>query len=158
MDSLAWQASAIATNWVFMVHAESALRYMKCMAVLNIIAAVLLALMPALEPCRLHSMFGPPNQESTAAKPRHACGHRHSHDTELQEPQTCPDCPDACSHLNDADGLPAIAATSVLIPALPCIWAPHVLHAPALALSCAWQYQHPPQTGVALVGISNIRI
>jgi len=131
---------------------------MKSMAVLNIIAAFVLTLFPALEPCRLHSMFSTPQQEVAVAKPRHACGPRHSHDTQPQEPQPCPDCPETCSHLNDADGLPAIAATSVLIPALPCVWAPTVLPAPALTISSASQYQHPPPTGVALVGTTNLRI
>jgi len=131
---------------------------MKCMAVLNIFASVLLALMPALEPCRLHSMFNSPHQEVAAAQPRHACGHRHSHDTEPQKSEPCPDCSNTCSHLNDADGLPALAATTVLIPALPWVWAPQVLHAPALTLSAVSQYPHPPPTGVALVGTTNLRI
>ena len=47
---------------------------------------------------------------------------------------------------------------SVLIPALPCVWAPTVLPAPALTISSASQYQHPPPTGVALVGTTNLRI
>ena len=150
-------AATPATNRLFIAPVESGFRYIKCMAVLNVIAAVLLALMPALEPCRLHGMFKAPPQ-AAAEKPHHSCGQRHSRDTEPEQPKPCPDCPDSCTHLSDADGLPALAVAHVLIPALPGVWAPLVLPALALTISPASQYQHPPPTGVALVGTTNLRI
>src|SRR5262245_45562881 len=132
------------------------------MAAWNILAAVLLALMPALEPCRLHAVFACPQAQESGSESGHAengeACHHHSHGDKPEEPTRCPDCPKVCNHLSNADGLPAQAAVSVVIPAVPCIVALATFAAPASAQVQAWAYQHPPPTVLDLVGTTTLRI
>lgn len=130
------------------------------MVVLNLIAALLLALTPALEPCRLHDLFCH-ESVALAADHQHA-DHTHCHDAEHDhgdtDSQPCPEHPKSCNHLTDAAGVPAVVSVVIALPMLPAIDASFVsslvMEAPILRAS----FQHPPPTGVALVGISNLRI
>ena len=130
------------------------------MVVLNVIAALLLALTPALEPCRLHDFFCHQNA-AEAAEHQHA-DHVHCHDADHDQDdsdsQPCPEHPKSCNHLTDADGVPAVVSVLIALYELPAIDASFVSSLVTVASSLRSSFQHPPPTGVALVGISNLRI
>jgi hypothetical protein len=130
------------------------------MIVLNVIAALLLALTPALEPCRLHDFFCQ-QSASEAAEHQHA-DHMHCHDADSDpggsDSQPCPEHPKHCNHLTDADGVPTVVSIVIAMPGLPAIDACFVSSLVSVAHSLRSSFQHPPPTGVALVGISNLRI
>lgn len=126
--------------------------------ILNIVAAVLIALLPALEPCRLHGVFQPAHEPQEAAVHR-CCGHAHNDEpAEPDGPQRCPECPEACTHLDGAMALPAQAQLSPVMAVPPSLPTPALITPSVSARLARAMFQHPPPTGVALVGISNIRI
>lgn len=130
------------------------------MTVLNVIAAVLLALTPALEPCRLHTLFC---HQSVAASAEHQhADHVHCHDVEHQhgdsDSHPCPEHPKSCNHVTDAAGVPALVVVVIALPGLPELDASFVSSLVSVVRERPGSFQHPPPTGVLLVGTSNLRI
>ncbi|GIK52531.1 MAG: hypothetical protein HUU03_12355 [Planctomycetaceae bacterium] len=125
------------------------------MVVLNLIAALMLALAPALEPCRLHAALNH-SHESIDLDHIHA-DHTHPENAD-HESNHCPEQPRHCSHLIEAPGLlglvsittavvwPPTFQTEVFCPLAPRPWVQRL------------QWRHPPPAGVLLVGTSNLRI
>lgn len=131
------------------------------MVLLNVIAALLLALTPALEPCRLHDFFC--HQSATEAAEHQHADHTHCHDADADHDnddgsQPCPEHPKNCNHLSDAAGVPAVVTVVVALPGLPAIDAGFVCSFVAVAQVPRSSAHHPPPTGVALVGTTNLRI
>lgn len=130
------------------------------MVVLNVIAALLLALTPALEPCRLHDFFC--HQDAAEAVKHQHADHTHCHDAQHdqddRDSQPCPEHPKNCDHFTDAAGVPAVVSVVVALPPLPAIDAGFVSSLVSVARALPTSFQHPPPTGVSLVGISNLRI
>ncbi len=123
---------------------------------LNLIAALMLAMAPALEPCRLHAALNHSHQtidldhiHADHAHPEHA-----DHDSDH-----CPEQPRHCDHHIEAAGLPALtASTSAATPQPPLHWLELYFLPSPRPLVWRPRYQHPPPAGVLLVGTSNLRI
>lgn len=129
------------------------------MVLLNVIAALLLALTPALEPCRLHDFFC--HEDVALAVEHQHADHSHGSDAEnhgSDKSQPCPEHPKNCNHLTDAAGVPAVISIVLALPGLPAIDASFVSSLVSEVTALRTSFQHPPPIGVALVGISNLRI
>ncbi|KAA0211196.1 hypothetical protein EDM80_11600 [bacterium] len=122
---------------------------------LNLVAAVVLALAPALEPCRLHAALS--HSHRTIDLDHIHADHTHPEDAD-HDSDHCPKQPRHCDHHIEAAGLPALTAGTVAAP-LPAV---HGLSFFLRPVPRPWvqrvPFQHPPPTGVMLVGTTNLRI
>lgn len=124
--------------------------------VLNLVAAFLLSVVPALEPCRLGSLLGHSHTQEQASDCHDCCGN-----DDREEPAgPLPDCPDACDHLTDAAGIQASLVQPITHEVLPL---PPLLATPLRSVAEAQfarssHYHHPPPSFSDLDGVARLRI